>query len=221
MPAIPAVCRKCGVIFSSGMVIENSWNVTIGGGTVSPCPTPGCSGVGDIIDGKFSAYGPVLTLLSGSQFSIDTLQRLSSILAKAVEEKRSPEEVKQEIAAIPGFGKELLRLLPDGREAFHMFISSVLIPLLMYFILNSLNADREDEGKSPPVNNTATEQLHQEREYFNSESQPSRNQPCTCDSGKKYKHCCGSDGLSPAERLLRDLQNSRKNPDYGAGGYRT
>ncbi|MDK7586199.1 SEC-C metal-binding domain-containing protein [Alcaligenes faecalis subsp. phenolicus] len=48
-----------------------------------------------------------------------------------------------------------------------------------------------------------------------------RNQPCPCESGKKYKHCCGRHDLSPAERLLRDLQNNRQNQYYETGGYRT
>ena len=33
---------------------------------------------------------------------------------------------------------------------------------------------------------------------------PGRNEPCSCGSGKKYKHCCESKarGLPPAVRLL-------------------
>ena len=37
---------------------------------------------------------------------------------------------------------------------------------------------------------------------------PSRNAPCPCGSGKRYKHCCGQDGAAPGATAVASEQHS-------------
>lgn len=40
-------------------------------------------------------------------------------------------------------------------------------------------------------------------------SKPQRNQPCTCNSGKKYKHCCGKQTHKPRHYFNSEYQQQK------------
>ncbi|MBK9470523.1 MAG: SEC-C domain-containing protein [Gammaproteobacteria bacterium] len=55
----------------------------------------------------------------------------------------------------------------------------------------------------------------------------SRNQPCPCDSGKRYKHCCGARGDAPptapaptaAIELRLIMQRAMAHQTQGSAGW--
>lgn len=221
MPHIPAVCDNamCQTIFPSGIVVESAAIAHLSGNRSGPCPR--CGSMGTIPDGKYSTVGKALTLLSGPRFSRETMQRLAAILEQAQSEPPQSETVLQQIAEVPGLGDAVLRLLPENKEQWYSFIAMLLAVIAFLFATQQqepLNEDQVARAVQRGVE-AAQESSIQRRELH--PDRPSRNQACPCDSGKKYKNCCGRDELSPSDRLLRDQQNGRKSPNYGAGGYRT
>ncbi|URW83881.1 SEC-C metal-binding domain-containing protein [Alcaligenes sp. DN25] len=177
--------------------------------------------MGTIPDGKYSTVGKALTLLSGPRSSRETMQRLAAILEQAQSEPPQSETVLQQIAEVPGLGDAVLRLLPENKEQWYSFIAMLLAVIAFLFATQQqepLNEDQVTRAVQRGVEAAQRSLVERDEPYA---ERPSRNQPCSCGSEKKYKHCCGRDDPSPSDRLLRDLQDDRKNPDYGTGGYRT
>lgn len=177
--------------------------------------------MGTVPDGRYSTVGKALTLLSGSRFSQETMQRLAAILEQARLEPPQSEAVLQQIAEVPGLGRAIVKLLPESKSDWYTVIGILLSVIYFLYSIQQPQALNEDQmARAVQRGVEAAQQSLIERVEPYAE-RPGRNQACPCDSGKKYKNCCGRDELSPSDRLLRDLQNGRKNPNYGAGGYRT
>lgn len=217
MPAMPAICSSCGNIFPSGIFIEGSSNVTMVNNVCGPCPK--CHGWGKVIEGTFDVANEAIKVLSGPAATHQVLKRLASIFQEA--SKSNPEEVSEKLKNVPEVGGSLRQLLPTDPMVFMAFVSMMCAIISTLIALNqppSLNEDQlakavqrgieAEKKKAKELGNTQFENI-------------GRNQPCPCESSKKYKHCCGRHDLSPAERLLRDLQNNRQSQYYETGGYRT
>lgn len=221
MPLIPAVCDSCGTIFSSGIYVENVATLNLHGNKSGPCPS--CGRMGSVISGTFSVAGKILTILSGPQVSHDVVARLNEVLRAAREMPVNSPEVRSQIENLPGIGKQLAELLPDSKNEWYTFLG-MLLALLTFLYAVSQPAPPNSEDISTAVQKGVERGVQSTSESMNLSnpySQTGRNQPCQCGSGKKYKNCCGGDDLSPAERLLRDLQNSRQHNNQKRGGYST
>lgn len=89
--AMPAFCTKCENVFSSGFIFGGtSRNITLQGNLAS-CPK--CGGIGIVPDGTYDFIEDTIHILSGPETTLDSLRRLKSILEKAKEEDREPQEV--------------------------------------------------------------------------------------------------------------------------------
>ena len=221
MPHIPAVCDNptCRVIFPSGVFVEHAAIAHLSGNKSGPCPR--CGGMGTVPDGKYSVVGKALTLLSGSRFSVETMQRLAMILEQAQLEPPRSENVLQRIAEVPGVGEAVVRLLPENKNEWYGFIAMLLALIAFLFATQQQEPLNEDQVARAVQRGVEAAQRASAENEESSEQRQGRNQPCSCGSEKKYKHCCGRGELSPSDRLLRDLQNDRQNQNYGNSGYRT
>jgi hypothetical protein len=105
MPAPPVVCRSCGYKGQGhprGIVIENSTDITLGGGTV-PCPR--CGRPADIVPGTYDFVGDVIRLVRSADLSAEQVAALAAVLTEAQDrgEVPDPADVTQahpEFAAI-------------------------------------------------------------------------------------------------------------------------
>jgi hypothetical protein len=197
MPAVPAFCDTCGTVFNSGFFVENSRGVTFGGNRSGPCPK--CGGMGHVPDGVFNFVGNTIEILSAPERTRAELMRLAEILKEAKERSESKEQVVQRIEKeVPGLAK-LAGLLPSNRGELYGFLGVVLaaaqllsqgersptapvtvnVTQVIEHVMVPPPAARPPSAKAPAMPQSGAKK-------------PSRNQPCICGSGKKYKRCCGA-----------------------------
>jgi hypothetical protein len=110
MPEIPAICRTCGTMFRSGIVVENTRGVAFGGNIAGPCPN--CGGIGDIPDGVYDVVGDVVSVVATTARSYEQLERLATILRDARESGATPDQLVDAVEKeSPDVGAALRRLL--------------------------------------------------------------------------------------------------------------
>jgi len=76
MPNLPAFCDSCGTIFPSGIVVENSNNITINNVESGPCPN--CKSTGHIPDGIYNVIGKTIEILNAPNNSSNQIMKLKS-----------------------------------------------------------------------------------------------------------------------------------------------
>lgn len=193
---VPAFCDTCGAVFRSGIVVENSTNITFVGNRAGPCPV--CGGMGHIPDGVFNFVGATIEILSAPLRTIDELSRLTKVLREARKEKRSPEEVAQTIRKEVPELSHLADLLPKTRTELYAFLTLIVAVVTLL----SQSGGNDNKSTNITVNQTINQVfIETERTVkvpdkvaqvpIKATQKVRRNDRCPCDSGKKYKKCCG------------------------------
>jgi uncharacterized protein YecA (UPF0149 family) len=144
--------------------------------------------MGSVIDGVFNVAGDVIEILSAPQRTVDSLQRLSEILKAATTQKQSAEEIAKNIEKKAPEFNSISRYIPKNATELVAWLTLILLAIQT---INQLGKD-----ETPDINiilNQSIEQSMDPRNYypFAQPIPPSRNAPCPCGSGKRYKHCCG------------------------------
>lgn len=189
MPSVPAFCDTCGTVFSSGIFVENSTNISFTGNRAGPCPK--CGGVGHVPDGVFNFIGNTIEILSAPERTIAELAGLAKILREAKSKTETREQVisriEKEIPALSGLAK----LLPENKSELYGFLAVVLAAVQLF-------------TQSPPAPNSTTINVTQviqqavvvpeveQGASVRPKKKVGRNELCTCGSGIKYKRCCGA-----------------------------
>ncbi|MBU2570355.1 MAG: SEC-C domain-containing protein [Gammaproteobacteria bacterium] len=187
MVNIPAFCDTCGASFPSGFAFENCSNVHLSGNKSGPCPR--CGGMGSVPDGVFNITGNVIEILSAPTRTIEQLTVLSKILKIAASSKKSPEEIAKEIEdKVPDLSL-IAKYIPKN--------ASELVAWLTFILLAIQTINQLGKDDVPDVNvilNQSVEQSMRPENYYPfviPQAPISRNAPCPCGSGQRYKHCCG------------------------------
>jgi hypothetical protein len=102
MPAVPAICRTCGTVFPSGIVAENSRDISFTGSTAGPCPN--CGGTGEIPDGLYDFVGDTVRVVARSGYSRGQLERVAALLVQARQARTPAADV---VAALEDEAPEL------------------------------------------------------------------------------------------------------------------
>lgn len=204
MPHVMAVCDTCGTFFPSGIFAENAFETTFAGCTASPCPL--CGGIGHIPDGTYNFTQDTIELLQGPAATVSELERLAQILREAREHNASVEEVRETIQQETPNLSELSRLLPRTRNELYAFLAVVMAAIQLILSTASaqgVNIQEVDIDFNQVIGITLEQHTHQPTTQPRSQGIPKvgRNEPCPCDSGKKYKKCHGDP--------IREQQNSR------------
>lgn len=186
MVNIPAFCDSCGAAFPSGFAFENCTNVQLTGNKSGPCPR--CGGMGSVPDGVFNFTENVIEILSAPNRTIEQLSALSAILKSAASDKKSSDEIAKEIEdKVPDLSP-IARFMPKNATELVAWLTFVLLAI------QTINQLGEDDSPDVTIilNQSVEESMKPENYYpFEAPSPPSRNAPCPCGSGKRYKHCCG------------------------------
>jgi uncharacterized protein YecA (UPF0149 family) len=187
MPSVPAFCDTCGTVFSSGIFVENSRNISFAGNRSGPCPR--CGGMGHVPDGVFNFIGNTIEILSAPERTIAELNQLAIILAEAKDKSETREQVVSRIEKeVPALSK-LAQLLPENRSELYGFLALVLAAAQLF-------------TQTPAAPSPTTVNVTQVIQQVVAEPQPTktvpskskkvgRNETCPCGSGTKYKRCCG------------------------------
>lgn len=188
MPSVPAFCDTCGTVFNSGIFVENSTNISFAGNRSGPCPS--CGGMGHVPDGVFNFIGNTIEILSAPERTIAELTRLTQILREAKAKAETREQVvsriEKELPSLSG----LVKLLPENRSDLYGFLAVVLAAVQLF--------------SQPPTQNSTTFNVTQVIQQVIAEPSDAkavpvkpkkkvgRNETCPCQSGIKYKRCCGA-----------------------------
>lgn len=187
MVNIPAFCDNCGAAFPSGFVFENCRNLHLSGNKSGPCPR--CGGMGSVPDGIFNITGDGIEILSGPQRTVESLQKLSEILKEAAVKKQSPEEISRKIQENTPEYSALIKYIPKNAAELVAWLTLIFIAIQT---ISQLGKDEKTDVNI--ILNQSIEQSMEPKNYYPfviPEPPPSRNSPCPCGSGKRYKHCCG------------------------------
>lgn len=183
---IPAFCDFCGAAFPSGLIVENSY-IKSSRSKSGPCPR--CGGMGTVIEGLFHVTGEAIEILAAPTTTIDQLQKLKGIIKYAAANKKSSDEIAQDIEKeIPEIS-EISRYIPKSPSELVAWLSLILLAIQT---ISQLSED--DTPEVQIILNQSIQQSVDPKNYypFNiPKAPPSRNAPCPCGSGNRYKHCCG------------------------------
>jgi SEC-C motif len=193
---VPAFCDKCGAVFGSGFVADNSTNMTFVGNRAGPCPA--CGGMGHTPDGVFNFVGNTIEILSAPQRTVEELSRLAKIIGEAKGKNRSPEQVSEtirnEIPELTSFADSL----PKTRTELYAFLTLAMSAITLLTQCGQSGGNTTNVTINQTINQTIIDTDKTSKPKTASSQQPKqasqkigRNEPCPCKSGKKYKKCCG------------------------------
>lgn len=157
MPNLPAFCRNCGAVFGSGIVVENSTNLTFSGCTAGPCPR--CGGIGDIPDGTFDVIGDTIRVLSAPDYTHEKLRRLADIIRGAQSAQASPEQIVETLEREAPELQPFLQRLVASPEAVAAWLALLLMVLQVLMSLQNPPATADDVEK---ITNRAVERCIQQ-----------------------------------------------------------
>jgi hypothetical protein len=186
---LPANCGNCGLMFPSGYVFDSCKHISIKSCFVQ-CPR--CRGMAKVVEGIFNIIDDNIEVLSGPQITEKTVEKLNVLLMQAQKGEISPEEIKAKVT------NDIPELALFSRYFPKTSSDLVAWLVLLVMVIQTIESLAKDDNKSSKViieqtiNNTYNY-------YSDAGSQPqknrtpkSRNSPCDCGSGLRFKYCCGS-----------------------------
>ena len=192
---LPAVCKKCGLTFPSGIAIGNNCSSSSFKDNKTSCPQ--CGSISDILDcttdteGKLHFSKSAYEVLSNPAVANDTLEKLKVIIAtqqksETKSAKTVIETIKKEIPELDGLTN---LLTPQNAGEFYSMLGFILTLILFIQAMRSAN-------KQP--NTTVINNYYGAPDYEQAAYQATyesgglkRKDICPCGSGKKFKNCHG------------------------------
>jgi uncharacterized protein YecA (UPF0149 family) len=172
--------------------------------------------MGTVLDGAYQLDAGIIKVLCAPESTRERLLGLKQLLIHAKAAGATPAQVGEILSeAAPEFSK-LAAFLPKTPADLFAFLSLIVALISLVVACNQGPVISEDElTRAFSRALQGTEQVRpSERAPAKAAPQlkapstiapphPSRGQPCPCGSGKKYKRCCDSGTLPPAQRLMQ------------------
>lgn len=186
---LPIFCNSCGAIFPSGIAAEKLTDKI--DDLSGSCPV--CGELSQVPSHLYNFIGHTIELLTGTDKSIDELNKLSVILHNYKDKESGIMELRQQIEQeVPGLAS-IADLLPQTRQNIYQFMQIILFVITIIITLTL-------EGQEKPITaEIIVAQLYKyltpannsPNDTISKNTKIGRNELCTCGSGKKYKKCCG------------------------------
>jgi len=191
VPEMPAFCDNCGAIFGSGFVFENGTNISLSGNKVGPCPN--CGATGSVPDGVYDITGNAIKLISGTLKTVEQLKALSVILTNAQKNNQTREEVDEQIQKETPELSSFASILPKTRVELYAFITIILMAIGL-MITSSSNDSLSEDDVEQMIERAIQQSMQPQTNFktlpYSPKKKQGRNEPCNCNSGKKFKRCC-------------------------------
>ena len=191
MQGMIAFCENpnCGAVFEHGGIFGGAGSATIQMTDMRIGPCPSCGGFGAVPDGVYKYANQFISLINGPLATIEMLTRVEALIMKARESNKSKDEIIDEIDKEIPEASEFIRGVPDIRVVSQWF--TLVISILTFAILIHTTY-LKDDPEQDKYQDMFLEHLLKENERLHQQNQPpTRNSPCECGSGQRYKHCCG------------------------------
>jgi uncharacterized protein YchJ len=191
---LPAVCKKCGLTFGSGIEITNCTNSSFTSNT-SKCPN--CGSIAEILDcttdhtGNIHFAKSAYDVLTNPAVAFDTLERLKGIISQQqkVEKKDAKNIVKTIQLEVPELSELTHLLVPSNAGEFYSMLGFLLTLIIFIQTMRSSNK----EPNTTVINNYygASNPESSAYEAAHKSGGLKRKDLCPCGSGKKFKNCHG------------------------------
>jgi len=214
MVEVPAVCNRCGTFYPSGLGFDPGGTGVTGTWKVSthpidrPCPV--CGGNGRMLGGSWHVVENTIHLLEGPDTTVSELERLAAVLREARDRGANLDEVRSTVEReFPSLGQRLSRLLvprtPSDLAAYITVILTIISMILMAKqenrpveidvdqVINEITVEAPTPAAQPPAS-TPPVSANPHPEHGERGVKVSRNRPCPCGSGLKFKKCHGTGG---------------------------
>lgn len=217
---IPAFCDNCGKPFPSGFASGGSGTLIMRGNKSGPCPY--CGGTGTVLDATYRVDKGIIEILAASSPTRERLEKLRNVLLEARKLGADATAIKNMVAKSDPEFSRVSDFLPKTPNELYQFLGVLIALIALVVTLNqgpviteqqltnaftqALQNVQQDQPSRPGAsgrNATKPNELARGLEEA-LKAKPSRNSPCSCGSGKKYKRCCDSSKLSPAQRLMKN-----------------
>lgn len=194
MPMIPAFCDTCGTAFPSGFFMENCTNIHLSSNRSGPCPK--CGGSGHVPDGVFNIIGDAIHIVSAPSRTKQELRRFAEVLEVARATNKSVSAVKEELESTLPDLSGIMKYAPESKAEWLAFIGVMLALIQVYLAAFPPSSGQQQPGTPNITVNQIIEQTLVSDPSNVGGNLPrqkvGRNEPCPCNSGKKYKKCCGT-----------------------------
>lgn len=159
---------------------------------VGPCPS--CGGTGLIPDGTYSYANETIQFLTGPQTSLDKLRVLDRILKSARLQASSREEVinkiNEEDSDVAKWFSDVLPAINNSAQWIAVLIALIALAIQIQTSYFKKDMDIKDKFIEHLLEDQKNIKLQKQSTSLKTSKIP-RNAPCPCNSGKKYKKCCG------------------------------
>jgi hypothetical protein len=174
---VPAICRSCGAVFPSGIVVKNARNITMAGNTAGPCPA--CAGMGEIPDGVYDFVGDTIRVVATSGYSRTQLERLADLIAQARVARASPIEVVEQLEREAPELSEVAKRLLVPRTPADLVAWLTLILMAIQMLLSIPGREGLSEADINRLTDRAVERALQQP------APPAGDQPAASPAAKK------------------------------------
>lgn len=210
MPALEAICTKCGTSFPSGFFLgEGVSGAQFAGNLSGPCPK--CGSMGRIPDGTYGVADGLIRFLGSGAEAKDRWYLLNDLVQTAKVSNWDAAQFRKQAAARSPAAAQLLDFLPESKSEWYGFLSLLIATLALLQVFFGVT----HTDPTPPLTqeqiaqavtqgvleaqklSTAAETAHAPaHQSIHAKSRPfgrkvGRNESCPCGSGKKYKRCHG------------------------------
>jgi len=206
MVIIPAVCNECGTVFP-GLSIAGTVSASFKRCQAGPCPQ--CGGFGSIKDGTYKIVESALHAIIRSAPSSNQLRLLTNILQEAQRDQAQPAALADRLEAEEPQNSEFASwvrqyLVPKNAGEVVGYLSMIIASVALMLQIMSMQqspAQFDEKTVSNIVEKAVGSALAQtakqvkltagkKRIATREAKKVSRNDPCPCHSGKKFKMCC-------------------------------
>jgi hypothetical protein len=214
MVEVPAVCNWCGSFYPSGFGLDPGGTGITATWTTETRPIdrrcPACGGNGRVLGGAWHIVENTIQLLEGPDTTVSELERLAGVLREARDRGADLDEVRNTVEReFPGMGQRLSKLLvprtPADLAAYITLILTIIGMILMARqddrpveidvdqVINNITVEAPTPAAQPPAT-APPSTVNPSPEHGNRGVKVSRNRPCPCGSGLKFKKCHGAKG---------------------------
>lgn len=180
--------QYCNNVFLSAIQVQGNFKDLVISKNIEFCQMCGAQASG--VEGVFDIVGDVYEFKSGPLETIGKLENIARILRHAKEARLSQAEVLSQVDSVsPDVGGKF-RAWINGLSVFEWM--SVIDFLLMIAMSAIAVQQAYFKVETPAVSHTSiVNQTFINKTVNIGKVVQGRNEPCACESGKKYKKCCG------------------------------
>lgn len=190
MNGMIAFCENpnCGSVFEHSNIFGGSGNAVIEMKDTRIGPCPNCGDYGLVPDGVYEYANHLIEFIKGPIKSVMLLKQLETLIVEAKKSNKSKEQILDEVDSTFPEASEFFRKIPDI-AILNQWVMFVLAILTFAILIQTTYFNEDDSDKYKDM---FLEHLMQENKRLQQPREPiRRNSQCDCDSGKRYKHCCG------------------------------